>query len=55
MGVGRQHAVVAVAVEARRWDKPGKALEELERRENDLGAPVGGGARESVEEPGVGR
>jgi hypothetical protein len=46
---------VAVAVDARRWDEPGEPLEELEGRENDLGAPVGGGARESVEEPGLGR
>lgn len=47
--------MVAVAVGAGRGDEPGEALQELEGREEDLGAPVGGGARESAEEPGVGR
>ena len=40
-GVGRQDAVVTVAVDAGCGDKPGEALEELEGREDDLGAAIG--------------
>jgi hypothetical protein len=47
--------VVSVAVYAGRRNKPGEPLEELERREEDFGAPVGRGPWEAVEQPGFGR
>jgi len=53
-GMGRQDTVVAVAVHARRWHEGDEALEELEGREDDLGAPIGGGFGEAVEEARVG-
>jgi hypothetical protein len=60
-GMGRQDAVVAVAVHARRWHEGDEALEELQRREDDLGTPVrptfGGcpGFGKPIQEPRVGR
>jgi len=60
-GMGRQNAVVAVAVHPGRGHESDEALEELERREDDLGAPVGPtfggcpGFGEAVEQARVGR
>jgi len=53
--VGGEHAMVSVAVHPGRGNEPGDALEELEGREQDLGASVGRGPREAIEEPGLGR
>jgi hypothetical protein len=39
----REDAVIAVAVHARRWREGDEALEELQRREDNLGAPTGVG------------
>ena len=50
-----EHAVVPVAVHAGRGDEPGDALQELEGGEQDLGAPIGRGFGEAIEEPGLGR
>jgi hypothetical protein len=50
-----KHAVVPMAVHAGRWDEPGEALQELEGGEHDLGAPIGRGFGEPIEEPCVGR
>jgi hypothetical protein len=53
--MGRQDTVIAVAVHARRGHEGDEALEELEGREDDLGAPIGGGFGKAVEEARVGR
>jgi hypothetical protein len=45
--------VVAVAVDARGRDEVGKSIEELERGEPDLGAPVRVGRGEAVDEPSL--
>jgi hypothetical protein len=50
----REDPVVAVAVHARRGHEGDEALEELERREDDLGAPVWRGFGEPIEEARVG-
>jgi len=42
-GMRREDAVIAVAVHARRWREGDEALEELQRREDNLGAPTGVG------------
>lgn len=47
--------MVSVAVHPGRRDKPGEAFEQLERREKDLGAPVGRGPWEAIEQAGLGR
>ena len=47
--------MVAVAVHAGRRDEPGDALQELEGREQDLGAAVGRGPWEAVEQSGLWR
>ncbi len=49
-GMGSQHAVVAVPVDTWRGDQPGQGGEELDRREDEERAPVGGGARRLVED-----
>jgi hypothetical protein len=51
--VGRENAVVAVAMGAGRRDQPGESLEELEGREPQAEAAVGEGAGEPVEEASV--
>jgi hypothetical protein len=47
--------VVAVAVDAGWGHEGDEALEELEGREDDVGASVWGGFGKSVEEPRIGR
>ncbi|MEJ2582741.1 MAG: hypothetical protein P8127_14065 [Acidobacteriota bacterium] len=49
--VGGQHAVVAVAVDPGRRDQPREGLEELEGREGEEGAAVGGGTGRLVDHP----
>jgi hypothetical protein len=49
-GVGRQHAVVAVAVDAGRRDEAGEGGEEVERREGEDGAAVERGAWQVIED-----
>ena len=51
--VGRHHTVVSVTVHPGRRDEPGEALDELDRGDQNLGAPVGRGLGEAVEEPGL--
>ncbi len=41
LGVRRQDAVIAVAVDARGWDERSEPLKELKRRVQELGAAVG--------------
>jgi hypothetical protein len=57
--IGGEDAVIAVAVDPGRRDQAGEGIEELERREDEEGAAVGGGASGLVEDPanahGVGR
>ena len=53
--MGREDAVVAVAMHAGRRHEGDEALEKLEGREDDVGAPVGGGFGEAVEQARVGR
>jgi len=48
-GVGREDTVVTVAVHARRGHEGDEALEELEGREDDLGAPVERGFGKAVQ------
>jgi hypothetical protein len=48
--MGGQHAVIAVAVLARRWDERGESLEELQGREGQRGTPVRQGSRGCVEQ-----
>jgi hypothetical protein len=43
LGVRCEDAVISVAVDARGRHKAGEPLEELNRREHDLGAAVGRG------------
>jgi hypothetical protein len=50
-----EDAVVTVAMDARWRHEGDETLEELEGREDELGAPVRGGLGKSVEEAGVGR
>jgi hypothetical protein len=50
-----EDAVVAAAVHARRWHEGDEALGELQRREDDLGAPVGGGFGKAIQKVRVGR
>jgi hypothetical protein len=50
-----EDAVIAVAVHARRWHEGDEALEELQRREDNLGAPVRSRFGEPIEEPRVRR
>ena len=56
-GMGREDAVVTVAVDARRRDEASERGEEVERREDEQRAAVGCGARRPVEDlshaPGV--
>jgi hypothetical protein len=52
--VGRQDAVVAVAMRAGRGNQPGESLEELEGGEPEGGAAVGEGAGQGVDESGLG-
>ena len=52
LGVRGQHAVVAVAVEARGRDEPGDSLEELYGREQEFGTALQVGPGEPVKEPG---
>jgi hypothetical protein len=52
--MGREEAVVAVAVNARRRDEAGDAFEKLHRGEPELGAAARVRGRETVDEPGVG-
>ena len=47
--------MVTVAVHPGRGNEPGEALQELERGEEDFGAPVGRGPGEAIEQPGLGR
>ncbi len=42
-GVGSEDAMVAVPVDAGRWDQPGQRGQEVERREDEQRAPVGRG------------
>jgi hypothetical protein len=53
-GVRSQNAVVAVAMNARRRDELGEGLEELEGREEQLGAAVDIGFGEAVEKAALG-
>jgi hypothetical protein len=53
--VRREDAVIAVAMHTGWGHEGDETLEELEGREDDLGAPVGGGFGEAVEEPRLGR
>jgi hypothetical protein len=53
-GVGSQNPVVAMAMEARGWDELGDGVEELEWREQPLGAAVDVGFGEAVDETAVG-
>jgi len=50
LGVGRQDAVVTVAMNAWGWDEPSDSLEEFEGGEPELDAPVEIGFGEPVEE-----
>jgi len=54
-GMGRQDTVVAVAVHAGRRHEGNEALQELEGREDDLGASVGGGFGKPIQKARVGR
>jgi hypothetical protein len=54
-GMGRQDTVIAVAVHAGRRHEGNEALQELERREDDLGAPVWGGFGKPIQKVRVGR
>jgi len=47
--------VVSVAMDSRGRDEAGDPLEELERREQELGAAVGGRLGQPIDESGVGR
>ena len=49
-GVGREDAVVAVAVDAGRRDEAGEGGEEVERREGEDGAAVERGAWQVIED-----
>ncbi len=53
-GIGSQHTVVAMAVDPRGRDEPGDSLEELEGREQQLGAAVDVGFGEAVEKTTLG-
>ncbi len=55
IGMRCEDAVIAVAVHARRRHEGDEALEELQRREDDVGAPVRGGFGEPIENLRVGR
>jgi hypothetical protein len=48
--IGRQHAVVAVAVQAWGRDQCGQALDQLQGRQPQLGAPIGLGLGEAIDE-----
>ncbi len=52
--MGRQDTVVAVAVHARRWHKGDEPLEQLQRREDDLGTPVGSWFGKPIQKARVG-
>ncbi len=53
-GVRSENPVVAVAMHARGRDELGEGLEELERREQQLGATMDVGLGEAVEEAALG-
>ncbi len=40
-GIGREHAVITHKVQTRRRDKSGELLDQLQRRKNEVGGPVG--------------
>ena len=46
----RQHAVIAVAVDARGRDQRGQPLDQLQGRQAQLGAPIGLGLGEAIDE-----
>ena len=52
-GVRRQHTVIPIPVNARWRDEPSKPLKELNRGEQDLGAPAWPRLGKAVEEPRV--
>jgi hypothetical protein len=52
--MGREDTVVAVAVHAGRRHEGNEALQELERREDELGAPIGGGFGKPIQKVRVG-
>lgn len=53
-GIGREDAVVAMAVDARGWDEAGECGEEFERGQHEQFAAVGRGPRRPVEDPSHG-
>lgn len=50
-GVGGQNPVVAVPVDAGRWNQSGERFEEFEGREGEEGAAVGRGTGRPVDHP----
>jgi hypothetical protein len=52
--MGCEHAVMAVAVDARRQDESGDGGQKLEGREAEHGPAVGGGARRAVADLALG-
>ena len=53
-GIGCQHPVIAVAVQTRGRDQRGQPLDQFHRREAQLGAPIGLGLGQAIDELVVG-